>query len=525
LLIDPSWDFIIFSPSPGMTEQEWRPDGSALIHRVEDAIAGKENTNFSNKIEVVPRETLERALNSIRLNATDLVPGGGLTDETMKAAEMVREGDFELLLAGISDQESSPALKAALRFEAGIDRNRSAQGSPEAAEDAIRYFVGSLDFYTRKDFPYRWAAVHAEMISAFAYRGRGDPTDNIREALRCADVALEVFDIDTYPEDFALTQSARANALLEQKKDRLKSIELGIEAYRQALRVYTPQSYASDWALTLSNFATALLERGSQGDIENAVDALQKALSVRQKDSSPYEWALTMMNLGLALGRLQSEDSASHYEAIKALRAAHEVLASAGSSQSLAVKYNLGLALAKSASAEEFTEAASLLEEARIQLQERGDLLQLEFCTERLADLYLRWASDAADLRVEICARALTNFVGERDSETVGVLLHEVGRFLVASHENTQTSMALKAAKQALCILRTKPQAEYRAKALTNLGLIFLRREAKPRATSCFNAAMEIFAKLEPSPERVEAMGSLHIYLEMASGRRGPAST
>lgn len=98
------------------------------------------------------------------------------------------------------------------------------------------------------------------------------------------------------------------------------------------LRVYTPESYPYDWALTLSNFATALLERDGTGDIENAVDALQKALSVRQKDSFPYEWALTMMNLGLALDRLPSEDSTSHDEAVKALRAAHEVLASAGSS-------------------------------------------------------------------------------------------------------------------------------------------------------------------------------------------------
>jgi len=171
---------------------------------------------------------LERALNSIRLNAADMVPGAGLTDEALNATEMVWQGDFELLIAGISDQKSSPALKAALRFEAGIDRNRSAQGSPEAAEDAIQYFVASLDFYARKLFPYRWAAVHAEMINALAYRRRGDRAENIREALRCADVALEVFDIDTYPEDFALTQSARANALLEQKKivSSLSNLEL-----------------------------------------------------------------------------------------------------------------------------------------------------------------------------------------------------------------------------------------------------------------------------------------------------------
>jgi hypothetical protein len=97
---------------------------------------------------------------------------------------------------------------------------------------------------------------------------------------------------------------------------------------------------------------------------------------------------------------------------------------------------------------------------------------------------------------------------------------HEIARLLNESPVAGGTDLAVQAAKRALCILRKKSQAEFRAKALFNLGLLHLRLKAKSRALSCFEAAIRIFQKLEPTPERTEAIGQLYIYSTAQWNRR-----
>jgi hypothetical protein len=124
----------------------------------------------------------------------------------------------------------------------------------------------------------------------------------------------------------------------------------------------------------------------------------------------------------------------------------------------------------------------------------------------------------ASELRLDICYRALRSLESGFDSERIGIFYHEMARLLSESSDSGGTDLGEQAAKRALCILRTKSQAEFRAKALFNLGLIYLRQDAKSRALSCFEAAMRIFQKLEPTPERTEAIGQLHIYSAAATG-------
>lgn len=210
---------------------------------------------------------------------------------------ILRQGDFDLAARRIESGKLPAALTAALRFEAGMRCNRIGRTSPEACDDAIRYFYAALDFYTRERFPHRWAAVHSELALSFRYRREGVAAGNLREAVRCADAALEVFRMEEYPEDYALTQSNRASALADLKDAATGSVERGIEAYREALRVFNRESYLDSWALEASNLATALIERGTLQDLREAAAGLQGVLEPGHRAGSPEGRALTQMHL------------------------------------------------------------------------------------------------------------------------------------------------------------------------------------------------------------------------------------
>ena len=150
-----------------------------------------------------------------------------------------------------------------------------------------------------------------------------------------------------------------------------------------------------------------------------------------------------------------------------------------------------------------------------------GESVELGECTEELARAFLIWLSSSpAAQQYDICTRALQAFEDEQDSEQVGVLFLEIGRHLRANPDipmDQRIPLAQQAVERALRILETKGQAEFRAKALANLGIIYLERsrqdrQDKSRALSCFEAALKILQKLQPTPERNEVIGQIHIY-------------
>jgi tetratricopeptide (TPR) repeat protein len=221
------------------------------------------------------------------------------------------------------------------------------------------------------------------------------------------------------------------------------------------------------------------------------------------------------MNLGLVLRRLPNETSGpSKEKAVEALRAAYEVLHDGSyGAERLAILYNLGSTLVQSGNPAALPEAADLLEQAMVAFLESGKSMEREECMENLSRVYLNWAIQSAELRADVCARALRAFEQEQDSEDVAIFFHEIARLLLGSAaDGRATDLALQAEKRALCILRQKSQVESRARALCNLGLIYLEQKAKSQALSCFEAALRIFTALEPTPQRNEAIGMLHIW-------------
>ena len=137
------------------------------------------------------------------------------------------------------------ALRAGIRFELASYLGRKGSDEPQLIEEAISEWRQVLQLYPRSSDPRRWAISSLELACCYANRREANPAANLRESLRLLDTALEILTADRYPEDFALSQSRKANLLLD-IGSRPDLVDQSLSAFQLALSVYTRESYPDD---------------------------------------------------------------------------------------------------------------------------------------------------------------------------------------------------------------------------------------------------------------------------------------
>ena len=134
----------------------------------------------------------------------------------------------------------------------------------------------------------------------------GSKSTNMEIAIVGYEMGLQVFNGDTYAENWAAIQNNLATAYKDRiKGDRAENIEKAIAAYNLALLVYTRAAFPQDWAMTQNNLAAAYSDRikGDRGDnLERAIAFLEAALQVHTRQAFPEDWARIQNNLGEAYG-------------------------------------------------------------------------------------------------------------------------------------------------------------------------------------------------------------------------------
>ncbi|KPQ31268.1 MAG: hypothetical protein HLUCCO16_22120 [Phormidium sp. OSCR] len=149
-------------------------------------------------------------------------------------------------------------------------------------EEAIRCYQAALEVYTRSAFPYEWAMTQNNLGNAYQTRIRGERADNIEEAIRCFQAALEVCTRTAFPEDWARTQNNLGEAYRTRiRGERADNIEEAIRRYQAALSVRTPSSFPLPCLQTgrnLGNFAYNLQnwEIAIEG-YDNAIRAVEQS--------------------------------------------------------------------------------------------------------------------------------------------------------------------------------------------------------------------------------------------------------
>ncbi|WP_414570243.1 CHAT domain-containing protein [Nostoc sp. CCY 9925] len=185
-------------------------------------------------------------------------------------------------------------------------------------EIAITGYKVALTVYTRKAFPYEWAAAQNNLASAYSDRITGDIAENLERAIACYQNALKVTTFEVFPYDWAMTQNNLGLAYSNRiRGDIAENLEQTITYYQDALKVFTFEAFPKDWALTQNNLANVYRKRirGERAqNLEHAIACLQDTLKVRTFNAFPYDWAMTQNNLGLAYSNRIRGDIAENLE-------------------------------------------------------------------------------------------------------------------------------------------------------------------------------------------------------------------
>ena len=68
-------------------------------------------------------------------------------------------------------------------------------------EESIEHQRAVMEVWTREKHSHGWALAHHNLGNVYAERICGNRADNLEEAIRCFQAALEGFTRDKYPED------------------------------------------------------------------------------------------------------------------------------------------------------------------------------------------------------------------------------------------------------------------------------------------------------------------------------------
>ena len=229
-------------------------------------------------------------------------------------------------------QGSPEQVKALLLFHLGESYSFRRQDSHDAnVEAAIEAFTAALN--TLPNATSSHLATDTRKLRADAYKGlgnaygnrvRGVKADNIETAIKSYENALNHYDRQSSPLEWANTQNNLGTAYEERTHGSKKiNMDSAITAYKAALTVTPRQTY--QWAEVHVNLGRSYLGRisGSKSDnLEAAVAAYEAALTVYSA-KDPEVWAPAMYNLGKAyLERISGERADNIERSIGALKPA-----------------------------------------------------------------------------------------------------------------------------------------------------------------------------------------------------------
>lgn len=207
----------------------------------------------------------------------------------------------------IYDRKAFPQAWALVRHNLGNAYRLRIHGDrAENIEQSILHFQDALDVITRQAFPENWARTQNELGNTYLARIRGEREKNIDEAVDHYRQALKVFTRLAFPEDWARVCNNLGNAYLARIDpertgipEKMENANLAIRNYEQALTIRTKDSFPEDWAETQSNLAGAERIRASVEDLEHAIHHLEPVLEIYTRDALPQHWARTHNNLAI----------------------------------------------------------------------------------------------------------------------------------------------------------------------------------------------------------------------------------
>ncbi|MES2466297.1 MAG: hypothetical protein V4675_03255 [Verrucomicrobiota bacterium] len=223
----------------------------------------------------------------------------------------------------IAPQERAPLLWGTLQIDLGdamrlLARTEKVTGD-ELWIQASRAYEAAAEINAREISPKEWAIIQRKLSRTLSERAENSQNSQrgnlLAQAVTAAQGALEVFNLDEFPDDYANTHFnlgniylIQANGLNRSARDEKNAlIDKGIGSFRSALAAVRFSDYPSRWASLHQNLAIALMRRatGQQGgdgikSIYQAIEANSEAHKFYTREDRPHSWAEVHHNLGLA---------------------------------------------------------------------------------------------------------------------------------------------------------------------------------------------------------------------------------
>ena len=179
------------------------------------------------------------------------------------------------------------------------------RGDPaENIEQAIEGYQAAQEVWSRASSSETWSEVEYSLAVAYRLRHRGSHLGNVEQGIRHALNALAHFQEGTFPRQWATVMSELATLYSQRVRgDRGQNLETAISHYASALKVLTPRESPLQWARAQDGLGRALVDRqvGEPADnLDEAIEHFRLALQLRTREQDPAAWAETMHNLGTA---------------------------------------------------------------------------------------------------------------------------------------------------------------------------------------------------------------------------------
>jgi CHAT domain-containing protein len=234
-----------------------------------------------------------------------------------------RSQDVEMAIDWLQKARNTYDTKASKQLDVAMllgqaYLNRTQEERLRNIEQGIAYYDVALSLAKERDIEERLLGL-VEHSLAVAYRLRPESpgTSYDEQARELAEQALERFDRQTFPADWARTavELATIYARPDNTKQR-ESVERGIELAERALGLVDPQNHPHLWTLAKLNLGNLYCDRISGSRAENnrhAIRCFRDILRQCDKKANPLRWAEAMNNLGTVYASRQVDRCGRNY--------------------------------------------------------------------------------------------------------------------------------------------------------------------------------------------------------------------
>ena len=166
---------------------------------------------------------------------------------------------FQAALAGLANLKHRRAERATTEWHLGrayLDWQAGDRSSH--LESAIRHLNEAQSFFTKEDYPERYAKIQTQLAMAHWLMPSGDRAQTLRDALGHYKKALSIYTVEEYPSHYAATQNNIGISYMELPgSDREKNLKSSVEAFEKALTVLRRSEVPFQYAVTKSNISLA----------------------------------------------------------------------------------------------------------------------------------------------------------------------------------------------------------------------------------------------------------------------------